>query len=103
MATNQCRGRTFYAVSEENTTSCLHRKVEWRRAVYEFLSRYRHTPNCTTKISPSEMMFNRKVRHTIPDQLHQSRENINEKLERNDEESKQKAKQYMDKRSHAKE
>ena len=78
-------------------------KVEWRRAVYEFLSQYRHTPHCTTKISPSEMMFNRRVRHTIPDQLHHSRENINETLERNNEKSKQKAKRYMDKRSHAKE
>ena len=48
-------------------------KVEWRRAVYEFLSQYRHTPHCTTKIFPSEMMFNRKVRHIIPDQFHQSK------------------------------
>ena len=35
-------------------------------------------------------MFNRKVRHTIPDQFQQSKENINETLERNDEESKKK-------------
>ena len=38
----------------------------WITALYQFLQHYRSTPHASTKISPAEVMFKRKLRLKIP-------------------------------------
>ena len=39
---------------------------EWKRDLYRFLLNYRATPHSTTGFSPSELLFNRKIRTKLP-------------------------------------
>ena len=45
--------------------ACLMKK-NWKIEIYKFLLNYRTTPQCTTNIPPSELLFNRKVRSKLP-------------------------------------
>ena len=45
--------------------ACLMRK-NWKTEIYKFLLNYHTTPQCTTNIPPSELLFNRKVRSKLP-------------------------------------
>ena len=38
----------------------------WRQELNRFLLQYRTTPHCTTKVPPSELLFNRKIRGKLP-------------------------------------
>ena len=38
-----------------------------RKEINNFLFVYRNTPHSSTKITPANVMFNRKIRHNIPD------------------------------------
>ena len=38
----------------------------WELQIYDFLRNFRATPQQTTKISPAELMFNRKMKTTLP-------------------------------------
>ena len=63
---------------------------------------YRVTPHSTTNIAPADLMYQRKIRYTIPDINHKVNKNINKTLEQRDKLSKTLSKQYMDNRKHAK-
>ncbi|XP_057290843.1 uncharacterized protein K02A2.6-like [Hydractinia symbiolongicarpus] len=39
----------------------------WQIACYNFLLSYRTTPHSTTNVAPADMMFNRKIKTTLPD------------------------------------
>lgn len=39
----------------------------WKQEFYTFLRQYRATPHCTTNVSPSELLNNRKLKITIPE------------------------------------
>ncbi|XP_065067305.1 uncharacterized protein K02A2.6-like [Rhopilema esculentum] len=47
-------------------TAAIEGKV-WRQELQRFLLQYRSTPHCTTKVAPSQLLFNRKVRGKIPE------------------------------------
>ena len=38
----------------------------WKKEVYNFLLLYRNTPHCTTTVSPSMMLMNRRLKDKIP-------------------------------------
>ena len=79
-------------------TAILERK-DWKIETYKFLAAYRNTPHPSTKVAPSDMMFNRKVRYTIPDiDRTINVDEINTKAERNNRLSKLRSKDYFDKR-----
>ena len=78
-------------------------KTEWKIQIYRFLFAYRSTPHCTTKIPPAELMFNCKIRYSIPSFDYNIQEDISNKVERNDREAQEKSKTYTDTRKHAKE
>ena len=40
---------------------------DWKSECYNFILSYRTTPHSVTNIPPADMMFNRKIRTTIPD------------------------------------
>ena len=56
----------------------------WKSEVYKFLFAYRSTPHSSTKVAPAELMFNRKIRYTIPNSCYEVAEDIQKKLEEND-------------------
>ena len=90
------------SLNKVSQTAFLERK-DWKLEIYKFLFSYRNCPHTTTKIPPSDLMFNRKVKFTIP---HIDRkiniDNVNNELEKNISASKQHVKEYHDKRHHAK-
>ena len=59
--------------------------------VQKFLMAYRVTPHTSTNIAPSDLMYRRKVRYTIPDYTQHLDDFIDLKLKHNDERSKSKA------------
>ena len=74
----------------------------WKSEVYKFLFAYRSTPHSSTKVAPAELMFNRKIRYTIPNSSYEVAEDIQKKVEENDLLSKERNKQFIDNRKHAK-
>lgn len=67
----------------------------WTQELYKFLRNYRSTPHCSTKISPYESLFNRKVKNRLPIII-SNRKSRN--IFKNDENSKQKmARNYTEK------
>ena len=74
---------------------------DWERELHSFLMAYRHTPHTTTKVSPAEVMFHRKLRYTIPTFRNTIDKTLHQKIDQNDKISKEKSKQYQDKRCHA--
>ena len=64
---------------------------------------YRITPHTATKVAPADLMYQRKIRHGIPDvDTTVNKTELNEQLESNDHIAKLQAKVYQDTRTHAK-
>ena len=42
----------------------------WRQELQRFLLQYHSTPHQTTKVAPSELLFNRKIRGYLPELTH---------------------------------
>ena len=65
----------------------------WKEAIFDSLFHYRITPHSTTLISPSEALYNRKIRCKI-----QTYEEVKDnELTKRDKLSKEKTKTYFDK------
>lgn len=75
-------------------------KRDWRQDLLKYLIMYRSTPHSTTAKTPSEVMFGRTIRDKQP-KIDQPME-IDEELRDQDFLSKEKGKEYADKRRHAK-
>ncbi|KAJ8018643.1 hypothetical protein HOLleu_43268 [Holothuria leucospilota] len=73
---------------------------DWKSELNTFLLAYRSTPHSTTGMSPSELLFNRKIRTKLPE-LSEVRENIS--VSDRDAEMKQKYKDYCDNKRSTKE
>ena len=73
----------------------------WKQELQIFLRAYRTTPHSTTKIAPSELMFNRKVKTKLPE-YQQQQVDTNSTLRDRDAQAKQKMKEYADNRHNAK-
>jgi hypothetical protein len=76
----------------------------WQQDLNAFLRAYRNTPHCMTQKTPSELLFHRAVRMTLPESA-----DISENLQTQDADlsltdlnAKQKMKVYADSRRHAK-
>ena len=79
-------------------TALLERK-DWRIETYKFLAAYRNSPHPSTKVAPADIMYNRKIRYTIPDiDRRISVDEINSNIEKNDQSTKARSKDYFDKR-----
>ena len=67
----------------------------WKKHLYKFLLNYRATPHCTTKFSPAELLFNRKIKNKLP---HVSTNNkpIASMVQINDSKAKDAMKNYAD-------
>src|SRR5664279_5286807 len=73
----------------------------WKQELQIFLRAYRTTAHCSTKIAPSELLFNRKVRTKLPEyQL--PGDDTNTPLRIQDDKAKHKMKMYADMRNNAK-
>ncbi|XP_064472857.1 uncharacterized protein K02A2.6-like [Ornithodoros turicata] len=70
----------------------------WKEELHEYLLNYRATPHTTTGITPSELLFGRKIRTKLP-QLPETRHYG--KLETSDRQKKQDMKVYADEKRHA--
>ena len=74
----------------------------WRQELQQFLLSYRATPHTTTKIAPSELLYNRKIRGFLPELPTKRVINKHREAKENIERSKASNKKYYDKRHHAK-
>ena len=102
MAPGKRSGRKIYAIVKQGLSNFLERK-DWKLEIYKFLFSYRNCPHATTKMPLSDLMFNQKVKLTIPQIGNKINiDNINNELEKNICASKQHAKEYHDKRHHTK-
>ena len=72
----------------------------WKQELQSFLRMYRTTPHCTTLVSPSELIFGRKLRTKIPEFQPQTPTNDTAVRER-DFKMKQRIKFYADARNNA--
>ena len=72
---------------------------EWKKDLYQFLLNYRATPHSTTGFTPSELLFNRKIRTKLPQMVIGSDQS---KVQQNDDQAKKKMKEYADANSKAK-
>ena len=76
---------------------------EWKRDLYQFLLNYRATPHSTTGFAPSELLFNRKIRTKLPQNvLKSSQSDVGSKVQDTDDRAKAKMKEYADTKSRAK-
>ena len=80
----------------------------WKQELQNFLRAYRTTPHCTTHKSPSELLFNRKVRTRLPELKANANPSSDDltgdtDLRCRDTEAKDKMKQYADDRHRARE
>ena len=78
---------------------------DWHNELPRFLLSYRTTPHTTTGVPPSQLLFNRIIRNTIPS--YQSSESVDSctvhrKARANDKKRKEKMKHYADNKCHAK-
>ena len=62
--------------------------------VDNFFMAYRVTPHTTTKVPPSKVMFNRKIRYTIPSADDKIDNKVHNSLDKNDEIGKLKQRYY---------
>ena len=93
--------RFMPSLNKVSQTAFLERK-DWKLEIYKFSFPYQNCPHTTTKIPPSDLMFNRKVKFTFPHINKINIDYVNNELENNISASKQHAKEYHDKRYHAK-
>ena len=75
----------------------------WRQALQRLLKSYRNSPHTTTKVSPAELPFNRKIRGQLPEMTKQSKVTDRHK-EATENNTRKKAimKEYADWRRHVK-
>lgn len=80
-------------------------KRNWRDELSDYLTMYRTTPHSTTGISPSEMLFKRKLRTRLPmlDTMLYDPDDMDQEVRDHDAEKKGMAKYNADKTRHAKE
>jgi hypothetical protein len=76
----------------------------WQQDLNAFLRAYRNTPHCTTQKAPSELLFHRAVRTTLPEitDISENLQTQDADLSLTDLNAKQKMKVYVDSRRHAK-
>ncbi|XP_062591053.1 uncharacterized protein K02A2.6-like [Saccostrea cucullata] len=91
--------KTIKAANVENKS--------WKQEIFTFLRNYRATPHCTTKVSPFEALFGRKIRTKMDvDVLNENKGGkyeIHTEMKENDIKAKSKMKQHADHYSSAKE
>ena len=75
-------------------------QTDWENTAHQFLNSYRNTPHFVTKVPPAELMFSRKLRYTIPNISSKTDENVDEKVEQDDQTIKEKLKRYQDQTQH---
>ena len=75
----------------------------WRQELNRFLLKYRTTPHCTTKVAPSELLFNRKIRGKLPSIEKKLVLNRHREARENEKKSQAYHKSYADNRRNAKE
>ena len=75
----------------------------WRQELNRFLLQYRTTPHCTTKVAPSELLFNRKIRGKLPSIEKKLVLNRHKEARENEKKSQAYHKSYADNRRNAKE
>ena len=83
-------------------TAVVEGKV-WRQELNRFLLQYRTTPHCTTKVAPSELLFNRKIRGKLPSIEKKLIVNRHKEARENEKKSQAYHKSYADIRRNAKE
>ena len=69
-----------------------------KKEVRKYLIAYRSTPHTTTRVSPAELLFGRKIRTKLPE-FHEER--VVSEVQDRDGEMKVKAKSYADRKRHA--
>ena len=78
-------------------------RKDWVTALHEFVFAYRVTPHSSTNIPPADLMFQRRIRYSIPDATNKLNHiDLEEKLEFNDRTKKELATDYATLRHHAK-
>lgn len=79
-------------------------KRDWRQDLLKYLVMYRSTPHSTTNKTPSELMFGRTIRDKLPkiDQPMEKGTACDQETRDRDLQTKEKGKEYTDKRRHAK-
>ncbi len=83
-------------------TAAIEGKV-WRQELQRFLLQYRNTPHCTTKVAPSQLLFNRKVRGKLPEITSKIVINRHKEARRNEIKSQNYHTEYANQRRNAKE
>ena len=74
----------------------------WRQELNKFLLQYRTTPHCTTKVPPSELLFNRKIRGKLPSIEKKLVVNRHKEARENEKKSQAYHKSYADNRRNVK-
>ena len=74
---------------------------DWRKHLYQFLLNYRATPHSTTGFSPSELLFNRKIKTKLPQIVLQKDSDVDLTVQQNDKRAKEQMKKYADQKSRA--
>ena len=75
----------------------------WRQELQRFLLQYHSTPHQTTKVAPSELLFNRKIRGYLPELTNKKVINKHKMAKTNLEKKKEENKEYYDRNGKAKE
>ena len=76
----------------------------WKKELYSFLLNYRATPHSTTKFSPAELLFNRKIKMKLPNLVHQMQDTVkDQQVRENDVKAKERMKANADRVKNAKE
>jgi hypothetical protein len=75
---------------------------EWKRDLYKFLLNYRAMPHTTTGVSPSDLLFNRKIKVKLQQMVTPKDQDKHCILRQKDEQAKLKMKQYADTKRKAK-
>ena len=88
-------GKTIRASHTYNTS--------WKQDMYSFLRNYRATPHATTKHTPAELFFGRKIQTKLPQSPIKTKDQkkIHKQAKMEDKQQKNKIKTYADKRRRA--
>ena len=89
----------FMKTLEKAVRTVVIQGKNWRQGLFTFLRQYRATPHRTTGKSPSELLNGRRLKFTLPRVQY---DQASPEIRQTDAKSKDKVKEYADKRSHAK-
>ena len=89
----------FMKTLEKAVRTAVIQGKNWRQELFTFLRQYRATPHSTTGKSPSELLNGRRLKSTLPRVQY---DQASPEIRQTDAKSKEKMKEYADKRSHAK-